>query len=41
MEEKQLSKGVGDEVYIELIPCVKEIFILLIEKICSKNQIAS
>ena len=37
MEETGISKGVSDEVLIEIVHGVKEIIILLIDKLCDKN----
>ena len=38
MEERQLPKSIGDEVYIELIHSVKDIITLLIEKLWSQTR---
>ena len=40
MDERQLPKSVGNEVYIELIHSVKEILIMLIEKLWSQTHSA-
>lgn len=40
LEEKQNNRNIGDEVYIELIHSVKEIIVLLVEKLCTQKRIA-
>jgi hypothetical protein len=37
LEEKQNCRSIGDEVYIELIHSVKEIIVLLVEKLCAQK----
>lgn len=38
MEEKQIQKGLSDDVLIEIVHSIKEVIILLIEKLSHKKQ---
>ncbi len=38
-EDRQPHKGIGDEVYVELIHSVKEVLVILIEKLWIKNKV--
>lgn len=39
MEEQNMKKALSDDVIIEIVHSIKEVIILLIEKLCASKQI--
>ena len=39
MEETQVQKGLSDTVLVEIVHGIKEVIILLIEKLCQQKQL--
>ena len=40
MEETHVQKGLSDTVLIEIVHGIKEIIVLLIEKVCQQKQLS-